>query len=86
MANSERRDTKLGMCVLKEFKSLGGGVKRYLVTVELRQDVNTENENRIWNKNAQIQYLNPTSHNLPQCSALKNSTFCPRSAFVLYGS
>jgi len=45
---------------------MGRGVKRYLVTVELRQGVKTENENQIWNKNAQIQRLNPTSHDLPQ--------------------
>jgi hypothetical protein len=82
MANSECRDTKLGRCVLKEFKSMGKGVKRYLVAVELRQGVKTENENQIRNKNAQIQRLNPTSHDLPQGSALKNSTICPRSAFM----
>jgi hypothetical protein len=36
---------------------MGGGVKRYLVIVQLRQGVNTENENQIWNNNAQIQHL-----------------------------
>jgi hypothetical protein len=83
MANSECRDTKLGRCVLKEVKSLGRGAKRYLVTVELRQGVNTENGNQIWNKNARIQHLNPTTnHDPPQASALKNSTFCQRSAFM----
>jgi len=79
-ANSQCRDTKLGRCVLKEFKSLGRGAKRYLVNVEIRQCVNTENENQIWNKNAQIQHLNPNSHDLPQGSAFKNSTFRPHSA------
>jgi hypothetical protein len=66
MANSECRDTKFGRCILQEFKSMGRGVKRYLVTVELRQGVKTENENQIWNKNAQIQRPNPTIHDLPQ--------------------
>jgi len=44
--------------------------------------VSTENENQIWNKNAQIQHTNPNSHDLPQGSAFKNSTFSPRSAFM----
>lgn len=82
IANSQSRDTKLGRCVLKEFKSLGRGAKRHLVTVEIRQCVNTENENKIWNKNAQIQHMNPNSHDLPQGSVFKNSTFCPRSALT----
>ena len=57
IANSERRVTKLGTCVLLSSLLMGGGVKRYLVIVQLRQGVNTENENQIWNNNAQIQHL-----------------------------